>query len=67
MTLLCYSFRYRGTNLTEIEACAHHLGEDSRDIMLLATSSNLFIWLLPQTWHTEPVAIWEAANVGIYV
>ena len=63
--VLCYSFRYRDDILTEIEASAHHLGEDSRDVMLLATSANLFIWLLPQTWHIEPAAVWEVANVGI--
>lgn len=53
--------------LTEVEACVHHLGENSQDIMLLATSTNLFIWLLPQTWNAEPTAIWEAANVGSYI
>lgn len=51
--------------LDEVETCVRHLGEDERDIMLLSTSTNLFIWLLPQTWHSEPTAIWEAANVRI--
>lgn len=53
--------------LIEVETCVHHLGESSQDIMLLATSTNLFIWLLPRTWNAEPAAIWEAANVGSYV
>jgi len=40
-----------------------HLEEDGTDIILLATSTKLFIWLIPQIWNNEPSAIWEAANV----
>ena len=58
------SFRYRDNVLTEVEICVHQLGEHTGDIMLLATSTNLFVWLLPETWHAEPASIWEAANVG---
>ena len=62
-----FPFRYCDGVLTEVEACVRHLGENSRDIMLLATSTNLFMWLLPQTWHVEPGAVWEAANVRISI